>query len=62
VHLKGLTSLVWLSVDNTTVGDPAVKYLKCLPKLTTLRIDNTKITDSGLEQLRQELPRTQFSR
>ncbi len=61
VHLKGLTSLVWLSVDNTTVGDPAVKYLKCLPKLTTLRIDNTKITDSGLEQLRQELPRTQFS-
>jgi serine/threonine protein kinase/Leucine-rich repeat (LRR) protein len=49
-HLKGVTSLTWLSLADTNVTDKGLKELTGL-KLTGLTLDGTKVTGDGLAPL-----------
>ncbi len=51
-HLKELTSLETLHLDNTQVGDEGLVYLTGLTSLKTLFLAGTKITDAGLTHLK----------
>ncbi len=48
-HLKGMSALKELDLDNTQVTDAGLKVLKDLPALSALRLKNTKITDQGFQ-------------
>lgn len=50
-HLKGLTSLETLRLDNTQVGDEGLTHIAGLPSLKTLFLAGTQITDAGLAHL-----------
>ena len=51
-HLKGLTSLVFLSLRKTQITDAGLEHLKELTRLRTLFLANTQITDAGLEHIK----------
>jgi thiol-disulfide isomerase/thioredoxin len=51
VHLKGLTSLETLRLDNTQVGDEGLTHIAGLPSLKTLFLAGTQITDRGLAHI-----------
>ena len=55
-HLKGLTKLDQLILDDTKVTDAGLAHLKELTKLRYLSLSNTKVTDAGVKQLQQALP------
>ncbi len=46
-HLRGLTNLVSLDLNDTQITDAGLPLLSELPKLETLRLRGTKITDDG---------------
>ncbi|MHC4544304.1 MAG: TlpA family protein disulfide reductase, partial [Planctomycetota bacterium] len=50
-HLKGLTSLETLRLDNTQVGDEGLAYLKGLTSLKVLYLADTQVTDAGLAHI-----------
>ena len=50
-HLKGLTNLTGLFLDNTEVTDADLKCLEGLTKLEYLSVRGTKVTGAGLENL-----------
>ena len=52
-HLAGLTSLWFLSLDETQVGDDCLRHLQGLKKLKSLYLDQTNVTDRGLESILQ---------
>ena len=56
VHLKGLTNLAELGLNETQVTDAGLRQLKGLTKLEILEVDGTQITDAGIAELRQALP------
>ena len=49
VHLKGLTELQFLILNNTSVGDDGLKELQDLTNLEILFLNETSITDLGLQ-------------
>jgi hypothetical protein len=51
-HLRALTELTLLGVNQTHIGDQGLINLKSLTHLESLRIENTKVTIAGLEHLR----------
>ena len=51
-HLKDLTSLETLRVENTQVGDEGLAYISGLTSLKTLVLGGTQITDAGLAHIR----------
>ena len=52
VHLKGLTSLQELVLDNTQVTDAGLVHLEGLTGLRHLDLTNTEVTDAGLVHLK----------
>jgi hypothetical protein len=49
-HLRGLTELVSLDLNDTQITDAGLPLLSQLPKLETLRLRGTKITDNGFRE------------
>jgi Leucine-rich repeat (LRR) protein len=62
VHLKGLTNLETLLLDNTNITDAGLVHLKGLTNLQTLSFIGTKITDAGFAELGQTLPNCKIYR
>jgi len=63
VHLKGLTKLTCLNLDNTKVTDAGLVHLKHLAvhlkrlaDLQELYLVDTQVTDAGIAELQQVLP------
>ena len=52
VHLKGLTGLQALCVDNTPITDAGLVHLKGLTGLKGLDLKYTQVTDAGLAHLK----------
>jgi hypothetical protein len=50
-HLKGLTKLQDVYLENTQVTGAGLEYLKGLTQLQTLDMKSTQMTDIGLEHL-----------
>lgn len=50
-HLKGLTSLRWLSVGNRSISDDGLAHLAGLTQMEVLYIRNTQVSDAGLVYL-----------
>ena len=50
-HLKNLTSLETLRLDNTQIGDEGLAHLAGLNSLKTLYLPGTQITDAGLARI-----------
>jgi hypothetical protein len=61
-HLKGLTQLQTLLLDNTAVTDAGLEHLKGLTQLKSLHLGGTKVTDAGVNELRKALPHVEISR
>ena len=59
VHLKELTKLEHLQLDDTQVTDVGLVHLKELTDLVNLWLDRTQVTDAGLVHLK-ELPNLWF--
>ena len=62
VHLKDLTNLQRLYLDQTQVTDAGLVHLKGLTTLTVLDIKNTPITDAGVAELKKALPKCQITK
>lgn len=60
-HLKGLTSLETLHLENTQVGDEGLAHLKGLTKLQKLNLRGTRVSNAGLTELKQALPNCSIS-
>ena len=61
-HLKGLTSLETLNLENTRgVSDFGLVHLKALTNLRQLDLDGTKVTDAGVQDLQEALPRVKIT-
>jgi hypothetical protein len=56
VHLKALTALMYVDLDNTAVTDAGLEHLKGLPNLRGLSVRGTKVTSEGIQQLKQTMP------
>ena len=52
VHLRGLTQLRLLYLNNTQVTDAGLAHLRGLTQLQELDLASTQVTDAGLEHLR----------
>jgi len=52
-HLKGLTRLTALTLNNTRVSDAGLEHLKELTSLTTLGLSGTRVSDAGLKHLKE---------
>jgi len=58
-HVKELTSLNHLFLENTFVTDAGLKHIEGMTELEVLLLDNTPITDAGLKHI-HDLPRLRF--
>ena len=56
MHLKGLTKLQELHLNETKVTDAGLAHLKDLTNLQTLNLRFTQVTDAGLAAMQQTLP------
>ena len=52
MHLKSLTNLEELYLDDTQITGAGLEHLKDLTKLKRLGLQNTQITDAGLVNLK----------
>jgi Leucine-rich repeat (LRR) protein len=52
VHLKGLTNLSGLGLNNTQITDAGLVHMKGLTKLSYLGLNGTQVTDAGLVRLK----------
>jgi hypothetical protein len=50
-HLEAVTSLRYLSVENTEVTDDGLKFIANLRGLDALDVSGTRVTDDGLRHL-----------
>ena len=55
-HLKELSQLRELNLDDTKVSDVGLEQLKGLTQLRELRLDGTNVTVAGVKKLQQTLP------
>jgi Leucine-rich repeat (LRR) protein len=51
-HLRGLTGLQELTLEDAQVTDAGLAYLRGLTSLASLDLTGTQITDAGLEDLK----------
>ena len=61
-HLKYLSQLEVLLIDNTQVTDAGLENLKGLKHLNRLYLSETKVTDEGIKRLQQALPNCRIYR
>lgn len=61
-HLKALTSLETLRLDNTQITDEGLEHLKGLTSLKYLNLQGTKVTPAGITELKHALPNCSISR
>lgn len=52
VHLKGLTNIQMLDLQDTKISDAGLVHLEGLTKLDWLWLSDTKVTDAGLVHLK----------
>jgi hypothetical protein len=52
-HLKGMTKLEYLSLNDTQISDSGLAHLERLTKLRVLWLSNTQISDNGLTHLKE---------
>lgn len=57
VHLKGLTKLQSLELDDTKITDSGLLHLKGLTNLRVLKLKGTRVTRAGYEKLLKALPK-----
>ena len=55
-HLRGVTGLEYLGLNNTHITDVGLAYLAGLPHLRELNLNFTKVTDGGVKTLQRALP------
>jgi hypothetical protein len=51
-HLRDLTALEWLSLEDTKVSDAGLVHLARLSRLQTLSLRMTDVSDAGLPHLK----------
>jgi internalin A len=61
-HLKSLTALSTLVLDDTQINDAGLTHLKDLRSLSELDVHNTHVTDDGVKELQQALPKLDIRR
>jgi hypothetical protein len=61
-HLKTLTALERLSLDETRVSDEGLAHLHGLTRLQYLSLWKTRVSDSGVNELKKSLPRVKVNR
>jgi len=61
VHLKALTSLEILRLDNTQITDEGLEHLKGLTSLKDLNLHGTNVTPTGITELKHALPNCSIS-
>lgn len=57
VHLRGLTSLRSLDMQNTQITDAGLESLSGLTGLVQIYTHGSKITEAGVQSLKQRLPK-----
>jgi hypothetical protein len=53
VHLRGLTKMQWLFLDNTQITNDGLSCVNGMTTLRLLKLNNTGITDAGLLHLKE---------
>jgi hypothetical protein len=61
-HLRGLSRLRWLCLDQTAVTDRGLLQLVRLRNLETLSVERTRVTAAGAAELQRALPRLRIIR
>ena len=61
-HLRGLTQLQGLFLDNTQVSDAGLAHLRGLTRLKRLYLNNSQVTDAGVNEVRKALPNVEIVR
>jgi hypothetical protein len=61
-HVRGLTQLESLHLDNTQVTDAGLVHLWGLTQLQCLSIQETQVTEAGVAELKKALPNVQIIR
>ena len=56
VHLKEMTHLRVLTLDNTRITDTGLVHLKGMTELQTLYLGGTRVSSAGLADLKKSLP------
>jgi hypothetical protein len=56
VHLRAMTSLELIQLDNAPVTDAGLVHLAGMRNLRTLRLKNTRVTENGIAELKRALP------
>lgn len=59
-HLKGLSNLQTLCLNDTTVTDAGLEHLKGMKNLKNLELSDTKVTSSGMRKIEEALPDIRF--
>jgi hypothetical protein len=62
VHLKELTFLEHLSLDETGVTHEGLRHLAGLSNLRYLTVWKTQVTDAGVQELQKALPGLKINR
>ena len=62
MHLKGLTKLEILRLNNTQITDSGLEHLKGVTNLKYLELTGTQVTDAGVAELQKALPKCGISR
>ena len=56
-----MTSLRWLSLENTAVSDAGLATLKAMSFLKQLRLKGTAASNAGVQELKRVLPNVEIS-
>jgi hypothetical protein len=60
IHLRGLTDLRELDLDDTDISDAGLVHLKTMTGLKELGLYGTQVTESGVSMLQKALPRVKI--
>ena len=60
-HLKKLSGLTTLILDNTNISDAGLVHMKKLPNLEYLSLSRSEVTNEGIAELRKALPDCKIS-
>jgi len=61
VHLKGLTNLEDLGIQNTLVTDAGLEHLKGLSRLKTIFLQGSRVTQAGVDKFMTAMPGVRVS-
>lgn len=54
-YVSKMTTLEWLGLSETEIGDDGLEHLSELTNLRWLEVDNTHVTDAGAARLQMHL-------